>query len=330
MLAGQCSLSVLFLTTFARVAVSTDGRQNSCQPGIDDVQQILAQLEARDLNGRMIILLCKYQCRRDRQIKNWVEFFNDYRSLSRKNQTIKYYFCEVTPNVNLSEIGVTTRNLDPAIIYSVGGKRFIHRGGRLSEKAFIKFLDGLENISKSKITKRTALEEVINEAQICNNHKYLILFSDIKRCPMPHFDNVLRSLKGSVNHSFYEISRPLSPELLVEVESRFEEFPSTCGVLVFLQNNGYMWIPVEKDVHEIRSMIEGFENGGCEHPSDSWTLIKNPITDVERTFREEEIKSRELEWNPSYIMVGATGGIAVIALAISIFWGLNGTAFITK
>lgn len=74
--------------------------------------------------------------------------------------------------------------------------------------------------------------------------------------------------------------------------------------------------------------MEGLENTECTSGSYSdWYPIREELTTVERDYLREHEQSSTLESEPSYILVGATGGIAVVALAISIFWGLNGSAF---
>lgn len=55
--------------------------------------------------------------------------------------------------------------------------------------------------------------------------------------------------------------------------------------------------------------------------------IKGPLTDVQLEYLREETDIKKLERNPTFIVVGAIGGVAVVALAISIFWGLNGSSF---
>lgn len=58
--------------------------------------------------------------------------------------------------------------------------------------------------------------------------------------------------------------------------------------------------------------------------------IQPKLTEIQLDYLSEELSIREMESNPTYIVVGAIGGIAVIALAISIFWGLNGNSFVRK
>lgn len=43
-----------------------------------------------------------------------------------------------------------------------------------------------------------------------------------------------------------------------------------------------------------------------------------------------ELLIKNIEFNHIYIIVGIVGGNAVVALAISIFWGLSGTSFVKR
>ncbi|VDP00696.1 unnamed protein product [Heligmosomoides polygyrus] len=58
-----------------------------------------------------------------------------------------------------------------------------------------------------------------------------------------------------------------------------------------------------------------------------WNSIKTPLTELQMIYYSGEHDLVKLENKQSYVLVGLTGGIAVIALAMSIFWGLNGSAF---
>lgn len=72
------------------------------------------------------------------------------------------------------------------------------------------------------------------------------------RCPILHFDNVVRSLRGVANYSVYELMQPLSPEMSVELFRRLEELPSICQLLVIMHNNGYTWTSADKDSQEVK------------------------------------------------------------------------------
>lgn len=74
--------------------------------------------------------------------------------------------------------------------------------------------------------------------------------------------------------------------------------------------------------------LENLENVECTRGSTGdWYPIRQELTAIERDYLRENKQSLILESDPSYIVVGATGGIAVVVLAISIFWGLSGSTF---
>uniref|UniRef100_A0A0N4VTH0 Glyco_tran_10_N domain-containing protein n=1 Tax=Haemonchus placei TaxID=6290 RepID=A0A0N4VTH0_HAEPC len=58
-----------------------------------------------------------------------------------------------------------------------------------------------------------------------------------------------------------------------------------------------------------------------------WFSVATPLTELQMIYFSGEHDLVKLEHKQSYVLVGLTGGIAVIALAMSIFWGLNGSAF---
>ncbi|MFH4979246.1 hypothetical protein AB6A40_005955 [Gnathostoma spinigerum] len=80
-------------------------------------------------------------------------------------------------------------------------------------------------------------------------------------------------------------------------------------------------------VFQLLSTIETWDNEDCTNTSGEWYRIGEELTEIEFMYQKEVARSESLEWKSTHIVVGATGGIAVVALAISIFWGLNGTAF---
>ena len=57
--------------------------------------------------------------------------------------------------------------------------------------------------------------------------------------------------------------------------------------------------------------------------SDAWIPVKRALTELERYYYTEESKMDRERRKPTFIMIGATGGLGVIVLAISIFWGLR-------
>lgn len=74
--------------------------------------------------------------------------------------------------------------------------------------------------------------------------------------------------------------------------------------------------------------VENSQNRGCSYESTGdWFPIREGLTAIERDYLREDKLLSLLISDQSYILVGATGGIAVVVLAISIFWGLSGSTF---
>lgn len=58
--------------------------------------------------------------------------------------------------------------------------------------------------------------------------------------------------------------------------------------------------------------------------------VNTTLNEIQLQYLSEELLIKNIETNRVFILVGTIGGIAVVALAISIFWGLNGTSFVNK
>lgn len=51
------------------------------------------------------------------------------------------------------------------------------------------------------------------------------------------------------------------------------------------------------------------------------------LTDVEYSYHDLQFKIDRTLTNKTFIAIGITGGLSVIALAVSIFWGLKSSSF---
>jgi len=58
--------------------------------------------------------------------------------------------------------------------------------------------------------------------------------------------------------------------------------------------------------------------------------VEPPPDAIQLEFLREEHSIKGLEHNELFMLVGIIGGMAVVALATSIFWGLNGSSFVRK
>ncbi|EYC29937.1 hypothetical protein Y032_0005g2346 [Ancylostoma ceylanicum] len=81
-------------------------------------------------------------------------------------------------------------------------------------------------------------------------------------------------------------------------------------------------------VWELIDLLLPDDTNGCPPLHDTmWNSVGTPLTELQLIYLSGEHDLVKLEHKQSYVLVGLTGGIAVIALAMSIFWGLNGSAF---
>lgn len=67
---------------------------------------------------------------------------------------------------------------------------------------------------------------------------------------MHHYELVARAFDGVANYSFYEMMVPLPMDMYIELYTRLPELPFVCQLILLLQNNGYVWISADADVHE--------------------------------------------------------------------------------
>ncbi|VDK43359.1 unnamed protein product [Anisakis simplex] len=218
------------------------------------------------------------------------------------------------------------------------------------QKDFMTFLEQYETIIMNQITTLRQFENLIDNARKCDDRKRILIIYDSKRCsPIGRNstndngvgnDDLLTFLsRAKLATSYSQLHVPSNDtELNFELFQRLQHLPSMvfCQLVVILQNAAYTSLVIDgKDADEIRTKIEMMKNEDClmvraPDGNDGWRVIREALNDIEKIFLKEENLSKELEWKFGCIMVGTTGGIAVVALAISIFWGLNGSSFVTK
>ena len=208
------------------------------------------------------------------------------------------------------------------------------------------------NIEKQPIEKPSNwqdLNDIINAASECDStQKYVLRIHSLNECYDELWGNLARSFHSYKNITFVELRHPLTPEETVIVQQRLPQLRRQCQILAMLHNGAYQEIVDSmflKEVSSCKNMmnykifydifilqlnkkISNWSNENCTLPQPY--AIQTQLTEIQLDYLSEELHIYGLETNPTYIIVGAIGGIAVIALAISIFWGLNGSSFVTK
>ncbi|CAJ0609040.1 unnamed protein product [Cylicocyclus nassatus] len=131
------------------------------------------------------------------------------------------------------------------------------------------------------------------------------------------------------------LSTPLPAAMSVVLYKRLPLLDeATCRQMFLLHQSSYSILFQDYKPHAVWELIDlllpNVPNVTEECPplhDTMWNSINNPLTELQLMYLSGEHDLVKLENKQSYVLVGLTGGIAVIALAISIFWGLNGSAF---
>lgn len=152
----------------------------------------------------------------------------------------------------------------------------------------------------------------------------LVIFYS-RRCETNQYMEMMKKLGSLANITVYKQRSPLILDIKIELEKRVDEQPDDCQLLL-INNGTFKWLPLNTDFTTVTELLQQ------TNPNDNvqWRKIKEKLTDVEKTFYIGQAMSEGHIWKPACILVGTTGGVAVIALAISIFWGLNGSSFAAK
>ncbi|KAL3981706.1 hypothetical protein ACH3XW_44150 [Acanthocheilonema viteae] len=282
-----------------------------------------------EFSERLLVLFCVRRCYPTQsQIPRWIREFSNRNNLTAKHEHFTYQFYDNRRNSPIFTDRSTYDGSKPHLVYAIDGQLFRYDGNVNDKEEFFSFLASHELINAQTVSTWEHLESIINTAQLCHGEKQVLQIVDSNRCPTDHYEHVVRAFDGVANYSFYEIMMPLTIDMYVELYTRLPELPSVCQLILLLQNDGYHWISADADLHELIIAVESSQNVECTRRlSGNWYPIREELTAVERNYLRENEKSLILESDPSYIVVGATGGIAVVVLAISIFWGLSGSTF---
>uniref|UniRef100_A0A915PDJ3 Uncharacterized protein n=1 Tax=Setaria digitata TaxID=48799 RepID=A0A915PDJ3_9BILA len=290
---------------------------------IDTIKQKL------EFNERLLILFCVRRCYPTQsQIPRWIREFSNRNNLTAKQEHFTYQFYDNRRNSPIFNDRSIHNGSKPHLVYAIDGQLFRYNGNVNNKEEFFSFLGSHELLTAQTVSSWEHLESILNTAQLCHGEKQVLQIVDNDRCPMGHYELIVRAFDGVANYSFYEIMMPLTTDMYIELYTRLPELPSVCQLILLLQNDGYLWMSADADLHELIIAVESLENIECTRGSSGdWYPIREELTAIERDYLRENEESTTLESEPSYILVGATGGIAVVALAISIFWGLSGSTF---
>ncbi|CAL2049167.1 unnamed protein product [Caenorhabditis brenneri] len=284
-------------------------------------------IEERMEFGRMILLVCNKTCAKHRSdIPLWLKEFNQKKEY-QEPETISYYYHTYRQSVSFINPNETTSF--PNLIYFIGLKRVVFNGDVNSRDEVISWISTVDQLNVIVPKVYNELNDILSATSNCSN-KFLLL-TDSRKCPQPAWSIVARIAQ---EHGVQpvKIGHPLDGLTHVLLHKRMPFLTETsCHLSVLLYENSYSDFGDDINplvVSDWITTLLPMEDGSCPALFETyWHPIENELTELQQIFFSAELEISERNKRPTFILVGLTGGIAVIILAFSIFWGLNGSGF---
>uniref|UniRef100_A0A1I7XX20 NPC1_N domain-containing protein n=1 Tax=Steinernema glaseri TaxID=37863 RepID=A0A1I7XX20_9BILA len=287
----------------------------------------LSIIHYKGTENRLVLLICRNQCVRQRSlVPRWLREFSNENNSTREDPIFFHY--HLLKRARLPIYLLDAKN--PSVYYFVGGTYFAFQGDLSNKDHFMNWLQTREDTKSTNIQSWSGLENVLLENTGCNDDNQLLMVNSPEHCPYDYWTNLARSLNDQSNLSLYEIQRPFNVEIEIVLQQRFPRLSDDCLQMILVSDNAYTELPILDNVAEMRASILSQMNRGCMPPRDPWRTVDIPLNEIQLEYYSRDNLLRTNEMKPHFIVVGAIAGVSVVALAISIFWGLNGTAFTQK
>ncbi|PAV75195.1 hypothetical protein WR25_02785 [Diploscapter pachys] len=282
----------------------------------------------------MVLLLCQRSCHKHRtNIPQWIRKFNIDHGYKDASHISYHFYSSEQP---LSVLHNTSLNVEfyPNLVYIISRTPHIYNGDMSDRNAIFNWLNNLDKALIIVPKDHQQLESYLSNTFNCSA-KYIGLMNDEIKCPLGYFPNIAR-ITAPLGLQAIHIQQPLTAEMLAVITRRLPKlFPKrSCAIIFILYEDSYTQIPQYQNdfsptyVKEFVDRLFPPEDGDCPPLVESiWQPIKTPLSDLQLIFYSEEIDLDKLTKRTSYVLVGLVGGVSVIILAITIFWGLKGSAF---
>uniref|UniRef100_A0A914XEC4 Uncharacterized protein n=1 Tax=Plectus sambesii TaxID=2011161 RepID=A0A914XEC4_9BILA len=325
--------------------VSTKLRAPTPRETDEALIRVATEIQEKASQGQLLLLICKAQCYQ--QQGQTIAILHDYMSemnITDPDHIINYYYYFAPDSA--SQFSIQTLPWPtkfPAFMYIVADRAFQYVGDTMDHDAFKAWLvERHQSTSMELSADGAALNDILDNAALCDGRKWLLLLQDQLVCPMHHWDNIARSLADVANlsiahiplHTIMRLQNQWMPEaeakVIIEQRLPTVDLTGPCAHVLLLQNNAYIryngYVTTDSPGHVRRFAIQS-HNDWCNGDGWPWRPIYESLSDIELEYFTEEGSIDRLKRKTSYVVIGATGGIAVILLAISIFWGLNSSSF---
>ncbi|VDM58593.1 unnamed protein product [Angiostrongylus costaricensis] len=262
------------------------------------------------------------------EIPQWVRDINEDKGY-HGNDIIGYHY--YTYKRPLAFINETNIDQFPTLIYIIAQIPTYFTGNissRQSVSTWINELDEVKIVTPQNINE---LNDLLQSTTNCTE-KLLVLVNNENICPLLYWNNIARTVHMYSGVRPVYLSAPLPAAMSVTLYKRLPLLDETvCRQMFLVHQSSYSVLFQDYTPNAVRELIEILlpnDTGECPPLQDTmWYSILTPLTELQMIYFSGEHDLVKLEHKQSYVLVGITGGVAVIALAISIFWGLNGSAF---
>ncbi|VDO49191.1 unnamed protein product [Onchocerca flexuosa] len=216
-------------------------------------QRLVSTIKQKlEFNERLLILFCVRRCYPTQsQIPRWIREFSKRNNLTARQEHFTYQFYDNRRNNRIFNDQLIHNGSKPYLVYAIDGQLFRYEGNINNKEEFFSFLRSHELLNTEIVSTWEHLELIINKAQLCHGEKHVLQIVDNNRCPMDHYELVVRAFDGVANYSFYEIMMPLTIDMDIELYTRLPKLPSSCQLILLLQNGGYLWMSADADLHEV-------------------------------------------------------------------------------
>ncbi|KJH43864.1 hypothetical protein DICVIV_10126 [Dictyocaulus viviparus] len=288
-----------------------------------------AIVEQRTEHGRLVLLLCRRSCPRLRSlIPQWVRDINEDKQYHGVDIIGYHYYTYKRP---LPFINETQIDQFPTLVYIIAQTPSYFVGNMTSRQSVSRWIIELDDVKIVTPRNIAELEDLITSTNNCTE-KLLVLVNNEKRCPLPYWNNVARTAHMYTGVRPVYLSTPLPAAMSVTLYKRLPLLEETvCQQMFLIHQSSYSVLFQDFTPHAVWELIEILLPSDIEEcpplQDTMWHSILTPLTELQMIYFSGEHDLVKLEHKQSYVLVGVTGGVAVIALAISIFWGLNGSAF---
>ncbi|CAB3400537.1 unnamed protein product [Caenorhabditis bovis] len=285
-------------------------------------------IKQRIETGRVVLLICSKVCAKHRsEIPQWIKEFNQRYNYEIPEHISYYYHTYRQPVSFINESEIVEF---PNLIYFIERKTYVFNGQVSSKRDVNEWLQNMDNVRIMTINTYDSLNNILSGTSNCSN-KYLLLGSNKENCPQESWPIVARI---AFNYGIQPIrlEMPLEPLSHVLLFKRLPTVIQTsCHITVLLYENNYSDLNDEILPIVVADWIKYLlpeDEGKCPALLDPyWFPIGDELTELEQIYFTAELEITERNKRPAFVLVGLAGGLAVIVLAYSIFWGLNGSAF---